>query len=166
MFRRHLWLRIGGVIILIGLLLGVGFMAYRMGVAQGLAQSPEMAQAFEKAGENGQAFPVPFMFGRGHGMVSPFGHGGMMGFFPFGAICGGIILLVLFFGALRLIFFRPRPMPWGPCGPYGYGPHGGHHGFHHGHHGQPWGGPPWAEKECPECAEAEKHEAPATDEKK
>ncbi|HPH95848.1 MAG TPA: hypothetical protein PKW33_10535 [Anaerolineaceae bacterium] len=161
MFRRHLWLRIGGVIILIGLMLGVGFAAYRFGIAQGLAQAPEVAQAFEKAGDDGQAFQVPFMLGRGHGFMSPFGHGGMMGFFPFGALCGGIIFLVILFGALRLIFFRPMRMGWGPCCPHGfYGPHG-HPGFHHGHPGHPW-----KEGECPECAKEGEPEAPNTDDKK
>jgi hypothetical protein len=133
-------LRLIGALLLIGLMIAGGFMAYRAGIAQGVARAPEVAKAISQAAENGQALPVPPMYGYGYGpgfypmYFHPFG------FFPFG-ICGSILFVFIFFGLLRLLFFRP--WAWG------------RHGYWRGYHGHPWGGPPWMR---PEDEEGEKKE--------
>lgn len=122
--------RLIGVLLLIGLMIGGGVMAYRAGVAQGITQAPEVAEALSSAAESGQAAPMPgYGYGYGypiHGMRPHFG------FFPFGGIFGFILFIFLFFGLMRLIF-RPR---WYPMEP-------GMRGHWHGH---PWGSPPWAKE--------------------
>jgi hypothetical protein len=55
------------------------------------------------------------------------------GFFPFGGIFGFILFTFLFFGLMRMIFFRR--WAWG----YGH-MHGRGHWKGYG----PWGPPPWA----------------------
>lgn len=132
-------LRLIGVLILIGLLIGGGAMVYRAGVAQGIAQAPEVAKAISQAAENGQVAPVPPMYGYGYGYGYPYGWGFRphFWFFPFGFV-GAILFFFLFLGLLRFLFFRPWRMGWGY---YGH------------HHGRPWGGPPWMR---PEGEEGEK----------
>ncbi|MBI5945895.1 MAG: hypothetical protein HY864_16160 [Chloroflexi bacterium] len=112
--------RIFAFLIVAGLILGAGAFAYKAGMAQGISQAPAVATAISKAAENGQAAPVPpMMYGYGYG-IRPYGH--HFGFSPFGGICFGIFFLFLFFGFMKMMFFRR--MMW--------------HGGHHGHHG-PWG---------------------------
>jgi hypothetical protein len=108
--------RLIGLLLVIGLIVGGGAMAYRAGVSQGISQAPAVATAISKAAESGQVAPVPPMM-YGYGMR---GYGHHFGFFPFGAICGSIFFLFLFFGFIKMMFFRRM---W--------------HG-RHGHHG-PWG---------------------------
>lgn len=131
MFRNGLIFRVIGVLLLLGLIAAGGYMAYQAGVAQGITQAPEVAVAIEKAAENGQVAPVPPMYGYGYGY--PFGYGHPHHFFnPFGAICGSIFFLFLFFGAMRLLFFRRMSHGWG----------------HHRHWGKGWEGnvpPPFEE---------------------
>jgi len=137
MFRNGLVFRIVGALLLIGLATVGGFMAYRAGVAQGVIQAPAVATAISKAAENGQAAPIPpMMYGRGYG----YGYGYPMighpfGFFPFGAICGSILFLFLFFGVMRMIFFRGMM-------------HRGWEGHKHGPWGRHWenGVPPMFEE--------------------
>lgn len=106
-----------GVIILFSLIGAAGFMAYKAGVTQGIAQAPEVAVAIEKAAENGQVAPVPPMYGYGYGYGYPFGYGHPHHFFnPFGAICGSIFFLFLFFGFMKMIFFRRMRRGWGHHG--------------------------------------------------
>lgn len=137
--------RLIGALLLIGLLIGGGVMAYRAGVAQGIAQAPEVAAAISDASESGGALPIP-----GHGYGYPgyrmYPH---FGFFPFGGIFGVILFIFLFFGLMRLIF---RPWGW-------------HYGHMHGRgywkkHGRYWGGPPWERdgKENEAEADSEKKE--------
>lgn len=122
MSRNGFIFRLIGVLLLLGLVAAGGFMAYKAGVAQGIAQAPEVAAAIEKSAENGQVVPVPpMMYGPGYGYGYPYGFG-YHHFNPFGAICFSFLFLFLFFGAMRLIFFRGMRHGWG----------------HHGHHG-PWG---------------------------
>jgi hypothetical protein len=125
MFRNGLIFRIVGALLLIGLAAFGGVMAYRAGMAQGISQAPVVATAISKAAESGQVAPIPPMayhgygYGYGYPMVGPH-----FGFSPFGAICGSILFLFLFFGALRMIFFRRM---WH-----------GHWGHEHGPWGRHW----------------------------
>jgi len=131
MFNRGSFvLRLIGILLLVGLMIGGGVMAYRAGVAQGIAQAPTVAEALSNAAESGQGLPVP-SYGYGYG-YPVYGMRPHFGFFPFGGIFGAILFIFLFFGLLRLIFFRP----W-------------HYGHTHGQgpwkeYGGPWGPPPWA----------------------
>jgi hypothetical protein len=123
MFRNGLVFRVIGVLLLIGLIATGGFMVFRAGEAQGIAQAPAVATAISQAAESGQAAPVPpMMYGHGYGYPYSFGYRHHFGFFPFGAICGSIFFLFFFFGFMKMIFFRRMRHGWG----------------HHGHHG-PWG---------------------------
>lgn len=108
--------RLIGVLLLIGLVTAGGFMAYRAGLAQGIAQAPEVAAAISQAAESGQAAPIPpMMYGRGYGYGYGFGHPHLVGFFPFW-ICGSILFIFVFFGLLRMAF---RPWSWRHHGPWG-----------------------------------------------
>jgi hypothetical protein len=132
MFNRGSFiLRLIGVLLLVGLMIGGGVLAYRAGVAQGIAQAPEVAKAISNAAQNGQGMPVPAY---GYGYAYPFyGFHPPFGFFPFG-IFGFILIIFLFFGLMRLIFFRP--WAWHYSHMHGRGPWKGY--------GGPWGTPPWA----------------------
>jgi hypothetical protein len=107
-------LRVLGTLLFIGLIAGGGLMAYRAGVADGVAQAPQVAEAIQQSAENGQGIPYAPMYGHGYG----FHHRHHFGFFPFG-ILGAIFLLFLFFGFMRMIFFGRmhygghRHGPWG-----------------------------------------------------
>ena len=122
MFRNGFIFRLIGALLLLGLVAGGAFMAYNAGVAQGIAQAPEVAVAIEKAAEDGA--PISPMYSHGYGYGYPHGYtfGYRHHFNPFGAICFSFLFLFLFFGAMRMIFFRRMRHGWG----------------HHGHHG-PWG---------------------------
>ncbi|MDP2776009.1 MAG: hypothetical protein Q8O48_00060 [Anaerolineales bacterium] len=120
--------RVIGFLLLVALIVGGGAMTFKAGVAQGISQAPAVAAAIEKAAENGQSAPVPPMmygYGNPHGYGYGYGTHGFgghpFGFFPLGVICFSILFLFLFFGLMKMIFFRG--MSWG------------HHGHHHG--------PPW-----------------------
>jgi hypothetical protein len=147
MFNRGSFiLRLIGALLLVGLMIGGGAMVYRAGVAQGIAQAPAVAEALSNFAENGQALPVP---GYGYGYGYPYhGFRPHFGFFPFGGILGFILFTFLFFGLLRLIFFRPWGWHYGHM--HGRGPWKGY--------GGPWGPPPWAQedKEGEEKAETGK----------
>ena len=147
MFTRGSFvLRLIGVLLLVGLMIGGGVIAYRAGVTQGIAQSPAVATAISDAAQNGQALPVP-AYGYRYGYGYPFwGFGPHFGFFPFG-IFGFILIIFLFFGLMRLIFFRPWAWHYGHM--HGRGPWKGY---------GPWGTPPWAR-------EGEEGEAEANAEK-
>jgi hypothetical protein len=94
--------RLIGVLLLIGLVAAGGYVAYRAGVTQGIAQAPEVATAISNAAESGQ--PLPPMYGyRPYG----FGYPHRFGFFPLGGICLSIFFLFLFFGLLKMVFY-----PW------------------------------------------------------
>ena len=114
-------LRVLGILLILGLIAGAGAFGYKAGLAQGIQQAPEVAAAFEKAAENGQvAMPgAPMMYGYGYPHMYGFGHPHF--FNPFGAICFSFLFLFLFFGAMKMLFFRRMRHSWG----------------HHGHHG-PW----------------------------
>jgi hypothetical protein len=151
MFNRGSFiLRLIGTLLLVGLMLGGALMAYRAGVAQGIAQAPAVAEALSNAAENGQALPAP-AYGYGYGYGYPYyGFHPHFGFFPFGGIFGVILFIFLFFGLMRLIFFRPWAWHYGHM--RGRGPWKGY--------GRPWGPPPWAyeDKEGEAEADAEKKE--------
>lgn len=109
-----------GVLILLSLIGGAGFMAYKAGVSQGIAQAPEVAVAIEKAAESGQVAPIAPMYG--YGYPHPYGFGHPHFFNPFGAVCLSIFFLFLFFGFMKMMFFRRMR----------------HHGW--GHHRGSWNG--------------------------
>ena len=140
--RGSFVLRLIGALLLIGLMIGGGAMAYRAGVAQGIAQAPDVAEALSNGAEGGSVhtygYHYPYYRMRPH-----------FGFFPFGGIFGTILFIFLFFGLMRMIF---RPWGW-------------HYGHMHGRgpwkkHGRHWGGPPWAyeDKDGEAEADAEKKE--------
>ncbi|HAX68564.1 MAG TPA: hypothetical protein DCY14_03070 [Anaerolineae bacterium] len=112
MSRNSFVFRLIGVLLLIGLLAGGGITVYRAGVAHGIAQAPEVAEAIQGSAGSGQFIPPMYAYGY------PYGHGfGHPYFFnPFGAICFSILFLFLFFGALRIIFFRHMRHSWGHQG--------------------------------------------------
>ena len=118
-------LRVIGILLLIGVIAAAGFMAYNAGVAQGVSQAPAVVKAIQQAAENGQPVPVaPNMpaYGYGYGYGPGFYPHHGFGFFPFG-ICGSILLVFLFFGLLRMVFFRPWSRGWGH---HSHGPWGRH----------------------------------------
>lgn len=105
--NRSIVFRLIGAVLLIALLVAGGTFVYRAGVAQGVTQAPEVAEAIQQSAEDGNPNP---MFNRGYGYGYPFHNG--FGFFPFG-FCFSILLLFFFFGMLRFIF---RPWAWGKHG--------------------------------------------------
>ena len=110
--------RVLGLLIVLGLIAGAGAFGFKAGMARGIEQAPEVAAAIEKAAENGQVSPAsPMMYGYGYPHMYGFGHPHF--FNPFGAICGSILFLFLFVGAMKMLFFRRMRHGWG----------------HHGHHG-------------------------------
>lgn len=135
--------RVLGLLLVLGLIAGAGAFGFRSGMARGIEQAPEVAAAIEKAAENGQVAPFPpMMYGYSY-LRYGFGHPHF--FNPFGLICGSIFLLFLFFGFMKMLFFRRM----------------GHASGHHGHHG-PWS-KNWEGSAPPFFAEWHKraHEAPA-----
>ena len=148
--------RVLGLLLVLGLIASAGAFGYQAGMARGIQQAPEVAAAIEKAAENGA--PVMPMYGHGYayGYPQPYGFGFHHHFNPFGAICGSIFFLFLFFGAMKLLFFRRMRHGWG----------------HHGHHG-PWGKgwegkvpPPFEEWHKRAHGEAPTEEKPAESDKK
>lgn len=129
--RGSFVLRLIGAVLLVGLVAAGGVLLYQAGVAQGVARAPEMAQAFSGTLERGEALPgsayglgYPHLFYRMHPHA---------GFFPFGGLLGFLLFAFLFFGLLRLVFFRPWAWHCGPMGGYWRGPAGGWEA-------RPWGG--------------------------
>jgi len=103
--------RILSAVVLVAAIAGIAFFAFRAGVAQG---SPITIEA-----PSGETAPLPYpYYGWGMPFHRPFGFG-------FGFI-GFLILLFLFFAALRAFRF----MLWGPRWGWGH---------HMGHHQGPWG---------------------------
>ena len=129
MFRNGFVFRIIGAVIVLGLIAVGGFMAFKAGEANGIAQAPAVATAISKAAENGQPANVPpMMYGHGYG----FGYGHPMmygrhhfGFFS-GAFCFGILFLFLLLGALRMMFFGRMHMMHHHGGGHWRGPWGRH----------------------------------------
>lgn len=121
MFRNGFIFRLIGALLLVGLVTAGGFMAYKAGVAQGIAQAPEVADAIQQSVENGQ--PVAPMYGP-YGYGHPYGYGFSYRhhFNPFAGICFSIIFLFFFFGFLKMIFFRGMRHGWGNR--HGQGPWG------------------------------------------
>ena len=107
-------------LLLIGLLVGGGALVYRAGVSQGITQAPEVVEALSSGADNGQSLTFP---GYGYRTYPHFG------FFHFGGIFGFILITFLFFGLMKMLFFRP--WAWHHAGKHG-------HGHWKGHWGQPW----------------------------
>jgi len=128
-------LRVIALVLLVVLVAGGIFMAFRAGEAQGISQSPAVATAIAQSAESGQAAPVPpMMYGHDYGYGYPmYGHHAM--FFPFGAICGSIFFFFLIIGLMKMVFF-------------GGIRHRGWEGRHHGPWGRHWenGVPPMFEE--------------------
>jgi len=128
-------LRVIALVLLVVLVAGGIFMAFRAGEAQGISQSPAVATAIAQSAESGQAAPVPpMMYGHDYGYGYPmYGHHAM--FFPFGAIFGSIFFFFLIIGLMKMVFF-------------GGIRHRGWEGRHHGPWGRHWenGVPPMFEE--------------------
>ena len=135
----YVW-RLVGVVLLIGLMVGGGVMAYNAGVTHGVAQAPEVASAISDAAESGNALP---MLGYGHSF-SGYGMHPHPGFFPIGGVFGVILFIFLFFGLMRMIF---RPWGWHYAHLHGRVPWKGY--------GRYWGPPPWEHEGKEDEAEAE-----------
>lgn len=132
------------VLLLLGAVVGVGGMAYRMGVAQGagvaaLAPRSDGAPALPDGRGPGYGYPGMPAYGWRYG-----GHG-MMGFGPWSGGMGvlgmvgrgiaGLAVLALVFVILRMIFFRSLHWGWRGDRPWMRHEHG------------PMGGPPpWIEE--------------------
>lgn len=133
-YRGSFFLRGLGVLILVGILAAGGVLLYQTGQAQGY----QMGAAAASAAASGEA--------PGTAPLAPYGPGywpyyarppfGFFPFFPFGALCGSILLVLFGLFALRLIF-RPRHWFDPGKGPGDWGEHPHEWGFH------PWGPPPW-----------------------
>jgi len=114
-----IWVRVLGVLLVLGLIAGAGAFGFKAGMAQGISQAPDVAKAIEKAAENGQVAPqmmYPRNFGYGY-FPMPFHH---HGFNPIGAICGSIFFLFLFLGAMKMLFFRRMAWHGHMHGPWGW----------------------------------------------
>ena len=103
-------LRIVSALVLIAALAGIGFFAFRAGVAQG---SPITIEA-----PSGESVPAPY-YGYGYGTPFHRAHFGF-GFGCFGPLLA-FFLIVLALKSLRLLFWGPR---------WGWGGHRGHWGRH------------------------------------
>lgn len=124
--------RVFGLLLVLGLIAGAGAFGYRAGFTKGIAHAPEVAAAIEKSAENGQVALISPMYGYGYGYPHPYGFGHPHFFNPFSAICLSIFFLFLFFGAMKMLFFRRMRHGWG----------------HHGHWRKEWEGgvPPFFEE--------------------
>ena len=110
-------LRVLGLLLFLGLIAGAGAFGYKAGMAQGIQQAPDVAAAIEKAAENGQVAPIsPMIYGYGYPQFYGFGHPHF--FNPFAAICFSFLFLFLFFGAMKMLFFRRMRHGWGHHGPW------------------------------------------------
>jgi hypothetical protein len=94
MSQNGFFFRTIGFLFLIGLLALIGFMAYRAGVAQGIAQAPAVADAIQ-----GERIAIRPLYGFG---FPPFG--------IVGGICLSVLLVFFFFGFMKFVFcaFRRR----------------------------------------------------------
>jgi uncharacterized membrane protein len=116
MFRNKLVLRLIGAALLLSLVIGAGFVAYYAGVAHGIAEAPEVAEAVSKAAENGQPVPaLPSIYGYDWGFAynHPYGYDGYArphrwGANPFGMVCVPIFLVLLLSLGAALAFFTRR----------------------------------------------------------
>jgi hypothetical protein len=132
--RGSFFLRGLGVLILIGALLAGGLLLFRAGQTQGYQMGAAAASAVA-SGETPAPAPVT-PYGPAYRPYYPGPHFGFFPFFPFGWLCGSILLVLLVLFAFRLIF---RPHHWFY---HGKGPGGwGEHPHEWGSHG--WGPPPW-----------------------
>jgi hypothetical protein len=128
MYRRgSIFLRVLGVLILVGILLAGGALLFRAGQTQGYQMGAAAASQATSGEMPGTAPVVPY--GSGYWSYYPGAHFGFFPFFPFGGLCGSILLVLLVMFALRLIF-RPRGWFYHDKAPGGWGPHS-------------WGPPPW-----------------------
>ena len=114
MFRNGFVFRLIAALIFVGVLAAGGFMAYKAGVAQGVAEAPAVATAISEAAENGQGFS---MYGPGFAHPYAYGYRHHFGFFP-GGICLGIFFLFFALGFMKMVFFRGMRGRHGHHGPW------------------------------------------------
>lgn len=139
--------RILATLVLIGLLVGGGFLLYRAGWSQGyLAAS---AAKLATPGNNGTVVPwAPGYLGYG-----PAFNPGL--FFPFGFFFTGLLIFFAGFFLLRLIFLPFRMAAWGAHR---------HGGWHEGWEGHPT--PPWMRERPAEQGKGETDPSASSDPKK
>lgn len=110
--------RIFGLLLVLGLIASAGAFGYKAGMARGIEQAPVVAAAIEKAAENGAPTPPMYSHGYGYGYPHLYGFGHPHVFNPFGAICFSFLFLFLFFGVMKMLFFRRMRHGWGHHGPW------------------------------------------------
>lgn len=142
MFRRgSFFLRVLGALILMGVVLAGGVVLFQAGQSQGFQMG--MAAASSTAGNETQGTMPLVPYGPGYWPYYARPHFGFSPFFPFGGLCGSILMVLLALFALRLIFW-PRRWLYHGNGPGAWG-----------NHPHPWGPPPWMkEQPQPEAGQA------------
>jgi hypothetical protein len=138
--RGFFFLRLLGVVILVGVMLAGGALLFRAGQAQGYQMGVAASAAANAAGGQAPSTAPLAPYGPGYwpayGPYYPYAH---FGFFPFGWLCGSIFFVFLILFLIRWIFFPHR---WRHDGKGGWGQHGwGEHSHEHGPYG--WGPYGW-----------------------
>ena len=112
---RVIW-RVLGVLLLVAVLVGAGWMVYNAGVMQGLAQSGKLALPNVTVPNGGTAVqPYPYFYP----YMGPFGWGRGFGFFPFGCFVPLLFFFLIFFLIRGMFFHGPRRWGHWHGGPYG-----------------------------------------------
>jgi hypothetical protein len=130
-YRGSFVLRFFAALVVFGLLIGAGYLAYRTGFDQGYVQGAAVSGGEAPLDRPGYPFYPGYL--RPH-----------FGFFPFFPFFGFFLVGLLIFLAIGALF---RPRHWGYPGYWR-------------HHEHPWGPPPW-EKERPSGEPGTEGQAPA-----
>lgn len=118
---KFVLLRVIGILLIIGLLAGGGFAAYRYGYSQGVAQSPAVVEALKQYQQADSAAPF-FHHGFDGRFMPDAGRFAMRGggHFEFGGLLGLLFAALLIVGLVRLLFgptWAWRHGPWAQSTP-------------------------------------------------
>jgi hypothetical protein len=141
-YRGSFVLRLFAALVLLGLLAGAGYLAYRTGFDQGYVQGVAISGGETLPDRPGYPGNMP---GYWPGYWRPH-----FGFFPFFPFFGFFLVGLLIFWAVGALF---RPRHWGYPGYW--------HRHSHEMGAQPWGPPPW-EKDRPSGEPGTEGQAPAS----